>query len=1230
MNKHCLLSIFVATALFSGQPQVVEGSARFSQNKQLLEITTGTKHTHLRWEKFSISKGETVKFTQPSKNSAVLNRVLHDPTHILGNLESNGHIFLLNPNGIVIGKEGRVKAHSCILSTHDTDSIKGYFDESGIVFSGTGGEITNLGTIEGVGGNVYLIANRVENSGSLIANSGNVAIGAAEKILITTDKTEKLAILTDRESAGIIENSGTITGKSITLKARNNPYTLAIRHTGIIDATEIDMGKNAICLVAENSRLLIEENAQIKGANAHVELIGHEVYLKNETMVDVSSIDGGGDVYVGGGFQGKTPELSNSQITYMGEEAKILADGLGESSGGTIVLWSDGVTGFFGSLSAEGGSQGGDGGFIEVSGIEKLVPNGTVSTRAPLGKLGTTLFDPTDITISAAATSGGSFVGGVFVPTAGTSNILNSDLYTNLNASNVTVSTTSAFAGTGDISITAAFDYNATAGGGGLTLFADQDINIDADTDFTYVLADNNSMTFTATRDINLNDNLLVENLAAFTMTTTNGDVNVSTASNLDCNNITQITINAGNDFFIDNTGATSGQINTATSSAINVTAGNDAIILGRIENNINGDISVTATRDIKVGPSTGTIGQARSRIGTLFGDVRIDAGRDLLLEAGFNDDDAYAQIGYNAASINSDIYLTVGRNLTLLSTDSNDDGFTLIGHGGSAGNFAGLKQGNIIINSVGGDLTLEARGGPGNTECFSQIGHAHVDDSDIVTLKGDIRGPTAGSYAQITGDVKIEGGVATQAYALIGHGGSNVTGNLFLEGNILIEAKNFEIEAGSAQDTAAGIGFRTRFSGGAPRTCTISNASVKVKADELITLVAGGAAGDSGAVFIGGYVNTTSNSRFGDIDIAEIDIEAGTNITILGGISSANENLSLFGAKVINTEVTPQTTPGTSRSSLTITTGGDMSVITRNGEATFIQNGDTTTAGRTFNMNIGHDLFLMGEAEGITVDAIDTGNITVGRNLSLYSDNEAAVINAESTLNVTVGQDILLLGHCRSSGSPTFTEALIHNQSGDLTVIAGRDINLQPFGRIRTEGTGNTVIVVDNDFPTAPGIGPGQLNMNVHSRIGTTGGPSVQIFTAKRSQNSILNNYGSTFVDAAINGTEFTPGTLFVDSATEIWQTYFPSSSGGTPYTIFYKDGPTTPSSLPTLITILNEDPRFFFANYELFWKPFYRYNLLGDLPESPWPNLNCEVQCELNEKGSCNCPSSMQPFRE
>ncbi len=86
--------------------------------------------------------------------------------------------------------------------------------------------------------------------------------------------------------------------------------------------------------------------------------------------------------------------------------------------------------------------------------------------------------------------------------------------------------------------------------------------------------------------------------------------------------------------------------------------------------------------------------------------------------------------------------------------------------------------------------------------------------------------------------------------------------------------------------------------------------------------------------------------------------------------------------------------------------------------------------------------------------------------------------------------------------------------------------------------------LVVDNLFPTAPGIGPGFFSSVVGSQVNAASG--LRVFTALQGQNSIL---------GLLNGAAFTAGTIFVNSAAEQWCTYYPSPIGGAPFTIFYKN---------------------------------------------------------------------------
>ncbi|MGH8511622.1 MAG: hypothetical protein ACREU8_09660, partial [Gammaproteobacteria bacterium] len=100
----------------------------------------------------------------------------------------------------------------------------------------------------------------------------------------------------------------------------------------------------------------------------------------------------------GGNYQGKGPE-PNAKQTFVAKGASVKADATGNGDGGEIIVWSDEVTRFRGDLSARGGQEGGDGGFIEVSGKQGLEFVGTASVEATKGLDGNILFDPQTIDI---------------------------------------------------------------------------------------------------------------------------------------------------------------------------------------------------------------------------------------------------------------------------------------------------------------------------------------------------------------------------------------------------------------------------------------------------------------------------------------------------------------------------------------------------------------------------------------------------------------------------------------------------------------------------------------------------------------------------------------------------------------------------------------------------------------------------------------------------------------
>ncbi|MCD8494206.1 MAG: filamentous hemagglutinin N-terminal domain-containing protein [Alphaproteobacteria bacterium] len=94
-----------APALAAPQGGVVNaGNASISQTGPKTDIYQSTGKAVIDWQSFDIAPNEHTEFHQPSSSSLTLNRI-HDvkTSAIDGQLTANGHIILINPNGIVFG-----------------------------------------------------------------------------------------------------------------------------------------------------------------------------------------------------------------------------------------------------------------------------------------------------------------------------------------------------------------------------------------------------------------------------------------------------------------------------------------------------------------------------------------------------------------------------------------------------------------------------------------------------------------------------------------------------------------------------------------------------------------------------------------------------------------------------------------------------------------------------------------------------------------------------------------------------------------------------------------------------------------------------------------------------------------------------------------------------------------------------------------------------------------------
>ncbi len=83
-----------------------------------MTISQSSQRAILNWQSFNIGKNAGVTFVQPSSQAVAVNKIYQaDPSRIMGSLQANGHVYLINPNGIVFGENATVNVGSLVAST---------------------------------------------------------------------------------------------------------------------------------------------------------------------------------------------------------------------------------------------------------------------------------------------------------------------------------------------------------------------------------------------------------------------------------------------------------------------------------------------------------------------------------------------------------------------------------------------------------------------------------------------------------------------------------------------------------------------------------------------------------------------------------------------------------------------------------------------------------------------------------------------------------------------------------------------------------------------------------------------------------------------------------------------------------------------------------------------------------------------------------------------------------
>lgn len=490
-----LLPAMVLAADLPTGGQIVGGQGSISTSGNQMTIHQQTQKMATNWHSFDIGKNNTVQFVQPDSSSVALNRVTGaSGSQIMGTLKANGQVFILNPNGVLFGKDARVNVGGLVASTKNlstADFMNGQYTLSGNGNPGT--QVVNQGSLTtSKGGYIVLAGEQVSNSGTITTPGGKTVLAAGKTVTLQLDNGGLTSVSVNGSVVNaLVENRGLISATNgqvyLTAKGQDMLLNTVVNNSGTIEAKGLVSRGGEIVLnggdsgVVSQSGLLLADSQS--GQGGKITLEGQNIHLAGNSLTSASGKTGGGEVYVGGGWQGQDSHIKNASKVVMDKSATVDVSATDTGNGGTAVLWSDDYTNFRGRVLAKGGAQSGNGGRVETSSHQNLQASGEVDVSARAGHGGEWLLDPTDVTIVGtgadtdidSATADGT---DIFTPAASGAQILNSSIVNQLNAgTNVTVKTsgTDTAGQSGNIAVNANIVKSAGADAK-LTLLADNNI----------------------------------------------------------------------------------------------------------------------------------------------------------------------------------------------------------------------------------------------------------------------------------------------------------------------------------------------------------------------------------------------------------------------------------------------------------------------------------------------------------------------------------------------------------------------------------------------------------------------------------------------------------------------------------------------------------------------------------------------------------------------------------
>jgi filamentous hemagglutinin family protein len=231
---------------------------------------TGSTRGVIDWNSFSIGGANSVAFNNGS--GATLNRVTGgSPSAILGSLNATGSVYLINPQGVLVGPSGVISSGGrFVASTLDIPNSAFITGGTLTLAGASNGKVVNLGKISSSGGDVFLIAHDVVvNAGSVSAPNGSVEYATGQQVVLFESSSSR-QVFVQISSKGTVVDRGTTQAAQINLEAADG---------------------NIYALAGSGSRIRATGTAMRDG---HIWLVAGDGHVTQEGTIAAKNVDGSG------------------------------------------------------------------------------------------------------------------------------------------------------------------------------------------------------------------------------------------------------------------------------------------------------------------------------------------------------------------------------------------------------------------------------------------------------------------------------------------------------------------------------------------------------------------------------------------------------------------------------------------------------------------------------------------------------------------------------------------------------------------------------------------------------------------------------------------------------------------------------------------------------------------------------------------------------------------------